>query len=73
MPRKLRELKAELRRAGFRELRQRGKGSHTVWKHPALPGTTVILAGTDGRDADRYQERDVATALVALARRQEGR
>jgi predicted RNA binding protein YcfA (HicA-like mRNA interferase family) len=61
MPRKLRELKADLRRAGASIVRQRG--SHTTWQHPAIAGVLVELAGHDGDDAHQYQERDVRDAL----------
>jgi predicted RNA binding protein YcfA (HicA-like mRNA interferase family) len=63
MPRKLRQLKADLRRAGFSE--RAGKGSHTRWSHP-LVMQPVTLAGHDGDDAKPYQERDVREALEAL-------
>jgi len=39
---------------------------HTVWQHPALPGTTVTIAGKDGKDAQDYQIRDVEKALKKL-------
>jgi predicted RNA binding protein YcfA (HicA-like mRNA interferase family) len=52
MPQKIRQLKAALSKAGFYV--RSGKGSHTVWQHPALPGTTVTLAGKDGKDAQGY-------------------
>ncbi len=48
MPRKVRELKADLRRAGCIE--RSGKGSHTVWQHP-LVTMRLVLAGGDGDDA----------------------
>lgn len=63
MPRKIRQLKAELRFAGFLELPGRGKGSHTMWKHPDVPDLAVILAGRDGDDAKTYQERDILRAI----------
>jgi predicted RNA binding protein YcfA (HicA-like mRNA interferase family) len=63
MPGKIRQLKAELRFAGFLELPGRGKGSHTMWKRPDLPDSSVILAGKDGDDAKSYQERDVLRAI----------
>ncbi len=63
MPRKIRELKAELRRAGFTE--QPGKGSHTGWRHPLLPDK-VTLSGKDGDDAKPYQERNLRTTLATL-------
>ena len=65
MPRKVRELRADLRRAGWDIVRQ--SGSHQIWKHLSVPGIEVNLAGQDGTDAHRYQERDVREA-VRLAR-----
>lgn len=56
MPRKIRELRADAGRAGFNHLL--GKGSHTKWKHPLVPGTLVISGG-DGNDARPYQERQL--------------
>ena len=64
MPRKIRELKADLQRAGF-EWRP-GKGSHTVWTHPLLPSDKVTLAGNDGDDARHYHERNVRRVLAKL-------
>jgi len=58
LPPKIRELKTELRRAGFRV--RAGKGSHTVWKHPL--GQQRVTR-SDGDDAQRYQERQVRAAL----------
>ena len=57
MPRKLFELKAILRRAGFQQRRTRG--SHSVWEHPNIPGSSIILSGKDGDDAKPYQENMV--------------
>lgn len=56
MPRKLRELIAELLRAGFEEMP--GKGSHRNFRHPQLDGK-VTLSGKPGEDAKNYQEREV--------------
>ena len=64
MPVKIRELKARLRKAGFYS--RPGKGSHTVWKHPGLPGERLVLSGADGDDAQRYQESDVQNMLEKL-------
>lgn len=58
MPRKIRQLKADLRKAGFKLIKAGGKGSHTKWHHPLLPGAAT-LSGADGADARDYQERDV--------------
>jgi hypothetical protein len=41
----------------------RGKGSHTWWVHPQLPGFAVNLSGQDGADARPYQEDVVKDAL----------
>ncbi len=60
MPRKLRELKEELRKAGC--VWHSGKGSHTVWSHPRL-AEVVVLSGNDGDDAKPYQERAVRRLL----------
>ena len=61
MPKKIRQLKRMLRKAGFSV--RPGKGSHTVWDHPRLHGRPVTLAGQDGDDADRYQEKQVRDAI----------
>ncbi len=63
MPKKIRELKAILLKAGFTY--RSGKGSHTVWSHPLLL-YSLALSGKDGADADRYQEKDVKKALKDL-------
>jgi hypothetical protein len=65
MPRKIRQLRADLRRAGYEELPRRGKGSHTVWGHPLVPDLQPTIAGRDGDDAKPYQERAVRDALAA--------
>ena len=60
MPKKIRELKAMLRKAGFSS--RPGKGSHTVWEHPALIDS-YTMSGADGDDAQRYQETAVQKIL----------
>ena len=52
-----------LKKAGFTS--RSGKGSHTVWSHPSLK-YSLIISGKDGKDAERYQERDVKNALRDL-------
>jgi predicted RNA binding protein YcfA (HicA-like mRNA interferase family) len=66
MPLKVRQLKASLLKAGFYV--RPGKGSHTVWKHPFLPGLEVTLSGQDGDDAKPYQTKYVQNALKRLER-----
>jgi len=61
MPKKIRQLKAMLRQAGFTE--KSGKGSHVNFWHPAVTGTFVTISGNDGDDAARYHEKQVAAAL----------
>lgn len=68
MPRKLRELRADLRRAGWIPVRQ--TGSHQTWRHPHLPGVNVRRPGGDGDDAKPYQERDVALAVAKVEKEQ---
>lgn len=63
MPRKIRQLKSDLRKAGFQLKPKRGKGSHSWWVHPRIPGYAVNLAGHDGDDAAKYQEEAVQEAL----------
>jgi predicted RNA binding protein YcfA (HicA-like mRNA interferase family) len=60
MAKKIRELKAILKKAGF--TCETGKGSHTKWRHP-LREKPVVLSGKDGQDAKRYQEKEVEEAL----------
>ncbi|MHB1957261.1 MAG: type II toxin-antitoxin system HicA family toxin [Sulfobacillus sp.] len=71
MPRKIRQLMGDLQRAGFIELPRRGKGSHSLWKHPAYPEIPpVTLAGQLGDDAKPYQERDVRHVLAQVKGRE---
>lgn len=61
MPRKIRELKKALKKAGF--VRKRIKGSHERWIHPDLPELPITLAGKNSQDAKRYLEKLVDTAV----------
>lgn len=61
MPRKLRELRTDLQRNGWRIDRQ--KGSHQTWEHSLVPDLSVVLAGKDGDDAQPYQVRKVRDAI----------
>lgn len=65
MPPKVRQLEAQLGRAGF-TLRP-GKGSHRVWYHPRFPEIEVTLSGHAGDDARDYQVLKVRKALAQLA------
>ena len=61
MPRKIRELVAELQGAGF-VLVPGGKGSHRKFRHADFQGS-VLLSGHDGDDAYAYQEKQVRNAI----------
>lgn len=60
MPKKIRDLKQQLRKAGFQELP--GKGSHTNWIHPLYAGK-ITVSGKDGTDAKLYQEKEILKAI----------
>ena len=63
MPRKIRELRAQLRKAGM--ILDRTKGDHGTWVHPRLPNS-VTISGNDGDDAKHYQEKLVRDALAQI-------
>jgi len=63
MPKKIRELKSLLLKAGF--ICQPAKGSHSKWKHPKL-AKAIIIAGKDGNDAKLYLEKSVNETLEAV-------
>jgi len=62
VPRKVRQLIADLERAGF--VSRGGKGSHRNFTHPK--GARVTVSGGASDDAKHYQERDVRRALDAV-------
>lgn len=68
MPRKKREIWADLARRGFTD--RGGKGDHTVWVHPLVP-RHVSIAGKDGDDAKPYDERNLRRALRDLDQAQQ--
>lgn len=61
MPRKVRQLIAELEAAGF--VHTSTNGSHRKFRNAS--GVTIILSGQSGSDALHYQERDVRRAISA--------
>jgi predicted RNA binding protein YcfA (HicA-like mRNA interferase family) len=63
MPKKIRELKSLLSKAGF--FHKPAKGSHSKWIHPKLP-KAIIIAGKDGDDAKAYLEKQVSESLEQL-------
>ena len=63
MPPKVRDLIAELEKAGFAN--RGGKGSHRNYVHPGVK-KPITISGTLGDDAKQYQVRAVRTALKEL-------
>jgi len=64
MPKKIRELKSMLLKAGF--IYRPAKGSHTFWTHELLPEEPVTISGKDGDDAKPYLEKEVKQRLKKL-------
>lgn len=60
MPRKIRELIADLEAAGFED--RGGRGSHRNFVHPKVV-KPVTISGKAGDDAKKYQERAVSKAI----------
>jgi hypothetical protein len=48
-------------RSGF--VNHGGKGSHSNWYHPRIPGLRITLSGKDGSDARHYHEVKVNEAI----------
>ncbi len=65
MPRKIRQLKADMRRARARLTHK--VGDHEKWRHPLVPDLYVELSGNDGDDAKPYQEKQVRDFLRRIA------
>ncbi len=60
MPRKVRELIADLKKAGFVD--RGGKGDHRNFVHPKVT-KPITVSGAEGDDAKQYQERAVRRAI----------
>ena len=60
MPQKVRELIAELERAGF--MNRGGKGSHRNFVHTKV-ARPVTISGAPGDDSKQYQVRAVKRAV----------
>jgi predicted RNA binding protein YcfA (HicA-like mRNA interferase family) len=60
VPRKVRDLIRDLKRAGFVD--RGGKGSHRNFVHPKV-GKPITISGNEGDDALHYQERAVRLAI----------
>jgi predicted RNA binding protein YcfA (HicA-like mRNA interferase family) len=62
MPRKIRQLIADLEKHGF--VNRGGKGSHRNFLHPS--GVRITLSGAPGEDAKHYQERDLKRVIQKI-------
>lgn len=65
VPRKIRELITELRKAGF--IDRGGKGSHRNFEHPK--GVRITISGKEGSDAKRYQEKETEQVIKESKRK----
>jgi predicted RNA binding protein YcfA (HicA-like mRNA interferase family) len=70
MPPKIRQLKSDLRKAGFVE--RPAKGSHTFWYDPSDPRNYLTLSGKDGDDADVWKVKKVNAILAKKERKNNG-
>jgi len=66
VPRKIRQLIADLQQAGF--LNRGGKGSHRNFEHE-VTGVNVTLSGQTGADAKNYQEKEIREAIEKVTRK----
>jgi predicted RNA binding protein YcfA (HicA-like mRNA interferase family) len=64
MPKKVRELIKDLKKADFYEIAG-GKGSHRKFTHINYPGA-VTISGKLGNDAKTYQEKQVKQAIEVV-------
>jgi predicted RNA binding protein YcfA (HicA-like mRNA interferase family) len=63
---KNRILKSRLSKAGFIRLPRRGKGSHSIWRHP-LYQIAIVQSGKDNSDAKPYQVRTLKLVFQKIA------
>jgi predicted RNA binding protein YcfA (HicA-like mRNA interferase family) len=66
MPRKIRQLVADLESAGWLPAGG-GKGSHRKFAHPRSR-RKIILSGASGADAHPYQEKLVKQAVLEVCK-----
>lgn len=64
MPRKIRKLIKDLKKAGF--INRGGKGSHKNFLHPS--GVAITISGKAGDDAKPYQEKQLKEALEKVSK-----
>lgn len=64
MPKKVRELIQDLKKAGFYKI-SGGKGSHRKFTHINYAGA-VTVSGKSGSDAKTYQEKQIRQAIETV-------
>ena len=64
MPRKIRELIKDLKKAGF--VNRGGKGSHKNFLHSS--GVVITISGKTGDDAKPYQEKQLKEVLKKVSK-----
>ncbi len=63
---KIKTLKSSLSKAGFIYLKKRGKGSHTMLRHPANH-VVVVVSGKDSKEAKYYQVKALNIAIAQVS------
>ena len=63
---KNRILQSRLSKAGFVRVTRRGKGSHSLWRHPFYP-IAVVQSGKDSSDAKPYQVKILKLVLQQVS------
>ncbi len=59
---KIKALKSSLSEAGFICLKNRGKGSHTIWRHKTNH-VNIVCSGKDSKEAKYYQVKALKVAI----------
>ena len=59
----IKALKSSLSKAGFICLKNRGKGSHTIWRHKTNH-VNIVCSGKDSKEAKYYQIKALNIAIA---------
>ena len=62
---KIKALKTSLSKAGFIRLKNRGKGSHTIWRHKTNH-INIVCSGKDSKEAKYYQVKALKVAIKQI-------
>ena len=63
---KIRTLKSSLSKAGFIPLKNRGKGSHSIWRNKTND-INIVCSGKDSSEAKYYQVKALNIALAQVS------